>query len=479
MRLRQRTIGAWIVGATVLLSAFGALRAAEEKAAGGGAVSEKDKLEFTQKNVQAQMHELQDRMFHLAEVTREAEPENSTRLLLAVRKARELLIIEQMKEVLEQLSARDLSKAGAETSQVIVKLTELKNLLIATDLELQLQLERLRKLQAAIRQLDQAIKQEQRQQGQSTTLAELHKKAAEVKPAQWNQAKQDEAANHQRTDTVAKTVKDLGSLEAAEKPLAAAGTSMSSAEKSLGESKPGEAQTQQSDATKKLEEARAELEKERQRVLQELERQVKRVVIENLQEMLDRQTAVRQANETLADRLAREREAVVRLQQLAPAEQRIAAICQQTLDLVTETEFSVALPPALDDLQRRMLYVMGDLTGGRGDQTVIASELSIERDLKDLLETFKQLPASGQSNSQCKSCKSNKNKLLAELKVIRMLQSRVNDTTVEADKRRAKAVEDLPPELREKIGKIRNSEESVRDAMDRLHHQYCPDCFAE
>ena len=43
---------------------------------------------------------------------------------------------------------------------MLVKLDQLKKLLIATDLELQLQLERLRQLQAAIRQLDQAIKVE-------------------------------------------------------------------------------------------------------------------------------------------------------------------------------------------------------------------------------------------------------------------------------------------------------------------------------
>ena len=39
-----------------------------------------------------------------------------------------------------------------------------------------------------------------------------------------------------------------------------------------------------------------------------------------------------------------------------------------------------------------MLYVTGDLTGGRGDQRVIDTQIGIEEDLKDLLETFKELP---------------------------------------------------------------------------------------
>src|SRR5258707_14699284 len=55
-------------------------------------------LEFQQKNAQAQMQELQERMFRLAELTGEAEPDDAARLLMAVRKAREQLIVEQMKQ---------------------------------------------------------------------------------------------------------------------------------------------------------------------------------------------------------------------------------------------------------------------------------------------------------------------------------------------------------------------------------------------
>src|SRR5262245_58305312 len=55
-----------------------------------------DQIQFQQSNAQAQMQELQERMFRLAELTREAEPDDASRLLMAVRSAREQLIIEQM-----------------------------------------------------------------------------------------------------------------------------------------------------------------------------------------------------------------------------------------------------------------------------------------------------------------------------------------------------------------------------------------------
>jgi hypothetical protein len=438
-------------------------------------VSENDKLQFTQKEIQALMQELQERMFHLAELTKQAEPDNSTRLLLALRKAREQLIIEQMREVLEQLNKKDMSKATADTKEVLRKLAELKALLIAADLELQLQLERLRQLQAAIRQLDLAIKDEKGQQSESGRMAGLMKKGSDVKPQDLDRAKQNQVAIRGRTGQVSQAVKSLGNLDSALQSLASSTQSMSQAEGSLGGGQPSDAEGQQADAVKKLAAARADLEKERQRVVQELEQQVRKVVIENLQEMLDRQTGIRKATEALLPKVARQRESRIQLQQLAPAEQRVAAICQQTLELVIETEFSVALPPALETLQRNMLLVSGDLTGGRGDQRVIDTEIAIEQDLKDLLETFKEMPNSaGQCEGECNGCKGNLNKLLAELKVVRMMQSRVNKGTVDAngEARLAAAVAELPPELREKIGKLRDGEQSTRDAMDRLHERF-------
>jgi hypothetical protein len=439
-------------------------------------VSENDKLQFTQKEVQALMQELQERMFHLAELTKQAEPDNSTRLLLALRKAREQLIIEQMREVLEQLNKKDMAKATTDTKEVIAKLSELKALLIAADLELQLQLERLRQLQAAIRQLDVAIKGEKQQQGESARMAGLMTKGTEVKQAELDRAKQNQVANRGRTGQVSVTVKSLGGLDSAVQSLASSTQSMSQAEGSLGGGQPSDAEGQQADAVKKLAAARADLEKERQRVVRELEQQVRKVVIENLQEMLDRQTGIRKATERLLPKVASQRESRIQFQQLAPAEQRVATICQQTLELVIETEFSVALPPALETLQKNMLLVSGDLAGGHGDQRVVDTEVAIEQDLKDLLETFKEMPASaaGQCEGECNGCKGNLNKLLAELKVVRMMQTRVNKGTVDADgeARRAAAVAELPPELREKIGKLRDGEQSTRDAMDRLHERF-------
>jgi uncharacterized protein (DUF849 family) len=152
------------------------LRADETK------VSQADQLAFQQKTIQAQMQELQERMFHLAELTREMEPGDSAKLIMAVRKAREALIVEQMKDVLESLSSQDLGMADDGETQVLAKLEELRKLLMNDDMDLQMQLEQMKKLEAAIAKLDTAIKEEKRQQGATGQVAQLQKENKPVDP---------------------------------------------------------------------------------------------------------------------------------------------------------------------------------------------------------------------------------------------------------------------------------------------------------
>src|SRR5947207_144175 len=171
-------------------------------------VGPSDQLQFQQQNIQAQMRELENRMFHLAELTRQTEQDDSARLLMAVRRAREQLIVEQMKEILEKIGQKDLSKASDDEQQVLVKLEELKKLLMATDADLQMQLEQLKKLGEAIKKLDAAIKEEDRQKAATENL----KKLAHAEPQKFKGLQQDQQQNQKATDAVAGSVKALGQI---------------------------------------------------------------------------------------------------------------------------------------------------------------------------------------------------------------------------------------------------------------------------
>ena len=321
---------------------------------------------------------------------------------------------------------------------------------------------------AAIAKLDAGIKEEKRQQGQSTKLA------ANPNQAKYDAPQHQQEQNRKATDAVAQTHNDLGAAEAAAAAtLGDASRNMNLAEGRLGAGQPGDAAAQQADAAKNMQNARDQLEKERQKILDELQMQVRKQVIENLQEMLDRQKSVRGGTESAEHLPSADRETILRVKRLAPPELSIVRICDQTLDLINQTQFSVALPPALSDIRVSMQSVADRLGDGSADSSVVTDEKQIEHDLADLLETFKQLSADPGPPSNCRGCKNNKNKLLAELKVLRMLQTRVDDRTTRLDAERANDNPADPPsaDTQSRINTLRDSQEQLHQAAQKIHEE--------
>jgi hypothetical protein len=454
--------------ATCLLCMLPAANALAENDATPPKVTPADQIQFQQKTVKAQMQELQERMFHLADLTRDTEPDDSSRLIMAVRKAREDLIIEQMRDCIDQLGRVDLSKAADEQEQILIKLNDLKKLLTTTDLDLQMQLDKLKKLNAAIAGLDKGIKEERREQKRTGELAAV----PSTQPSAMATPKNDQQQNRKATDAIAQSMKDLGGEAAkAGDKLGNASQSMSLAEGHLGNGHPGEASPLQGLAAAKMEEAKANLEKERQKLLDELEKQVRSQVVANIQEMLDRQKSIRGATEAVASRLnTSDREVQLRVKQLAPAETAIVRICGDTLELIEQTQFSVALPPALEEIKSNCSSIADRLDTGKADVPLVDDQKQVEQDLQNLLDTFKQL-ASAQGECKGGKCnaKGDKNKLLAELKTLRLLQTQVATHTAKLDHQRA--VGNASLELEQKLVGVRDEQAHVHDAMQQLQDE--------
>lgn len=461
-----------------VIAAIAILPALRAGAADTSTVSPVDQIQFQQKNAQVQMQELEERMFRLAELTREGEPDDASRLLMAVQRAREQLIIEQMKDSLQLLATKDFTKASTEQVQIIAKLEELKKLLTSGNSDLQVLLAKLRALNQAISKLDAATKEEQRQQKASDKLADAAK-SNPADPKAADAAKKDQEQNRKTTESIAQTVKGLGASAAqAGQSLGSASQSMANAEAALGTGKPGDAMTKQGDAVASMQEARKQLAEEREKVMMELERMVRKQVVMNLTEMLDRQKSIRAGTEMAVEQLASaNRDTLLKIKQLGASETSIVRIAEQTITLIEETSFSVALPPALKRVQQKCAVIAATLDDSKADQALIAAEIQVEKDLKDLLDTFKELSASKVTPGSCQGCKGDKNKLTAELRVVRLMQTRVNDETksVDGDRTKTLAAADLPaninPMLREKILAVRDGQADVRDAMDRIHQQ--------
>src|SRR5207245_2983192 len=84
-----------------------------------GGVSGRDKIGVTHENGAGQMSELEERMFRLSEALRGLEPENASRLRLALKFSREEQILDQMRETHKLLKDAQLSKAETEAKEQI------------------------------------------------------------------------------------------------------------------------------------------------------------------------------------------------------------------------------------------------------------------------------------------------------------------------------------------------------------------------
>jgi hypothetical protein len=104
-------------------------------------------------------------------------------------------------------------------------------------------------------------------------------------------------------------------------------------------------------------------------------------------------------------------------------------------------------------------------------------EKRIEEDLLALAEAMRRLPPStppppnAPLPTDLRARERELNRLIAELKMIRLLQSRLNDDTIEADRGRPKE-QVLSPALKRLIEALKSSQDEIRDTLARLSQRF-------
>ena len=237
-----------------------------------------------------------------------------------------------------------------------------------------------------------------------------------------------------------------------------------------------EASGEQEEALEKLNRAAAQLAEAERNLQAELEALVRQQVMENLVEMIAQQIQVREATEKLSERAAaRQKQALLSVRHLADDEERILALAEESIDLCELTEFSVAFPPALRSVAGVLERVIDHLADGLADETVIADEKQIEADLKDLLAALKQasrpmLANQNQPNGGL-SQQGNLNKLLGELKMIRLLQKSLHTETEQADRLLAQQSID-ETERATQTAPLSGRQREIRDLTQRVQEEF-------
>ncbi len=570
---------------------------AQAKPAGAAAAAtaaDRDAIGFTQENAAAQMTELEERMFRLSEALRGLEPENASRLRLALKFSREELILEQMRETHRMLKDARLAKAETEVRELLAKLEHLRDVLLAEDLDFQLKLARLRQIRESLGQLERIVKEERRELGwsrfaveqrkvrerlaarrpdlealirdQAASVADTEsipkggdapsrKKAREaargreaavgkavaalaadplfadfqpsqlrkagshlddavarldgddlaeaasaggrasavlreelgrldvrigeadrdVAEAEFRRHEADQRNNRGATDALSANSGRLGdSGVALQKDLIRAAGSMQSAEKGLARAAPEPAATDQSAALDILTRSRDDLAQAAERLLVELRTELQARIIAELTEMHETQAAIRETTEAQAPRLAQKsRTAALAVAGLSQKEAGLAERTERLLGLVEETEFGIALPTTLRVLSREMRAIEGWLKDGDASPRTVAMERRVEDDLLGLLQAIRRLPPTtppppgSPLPSDLRERERELNRLVAELKMIRLLQSRLNDDTVGVDKTRP-GTPTLPPALRREVEALEATQEEIRDSLAKI-----------
>ncbi len=557
-------------------------------------VSDRDTIGFSQQNAAAQMNELEDRMFRLSEALRGLEPENASRLRLALKFSREEQILEQMRETHKMLKDAQLSKAETETKELIAKLEHLRNLLLAEDLDFQLKLARLRQMRETLARLERILKEERRELGWSRFAMEQRKRLARfttrrpdlealvrdqraviadtkntsktsegsakealsairgreaklrnataalandplfadlqpphlrradaqlaeavtsleaadvsaavtagdkaegslreeltlldeqvaqtertIAEAEFKRRAGDQAKNRGATEGLEQTSARLGDVGVAlRKDLIRASASMRSAEQGLAKTAAAPAADDQSAALDVLAKSRDEFARSIERLLVALRAELQTRLLADLSEMHELQSSVRETTQAQAPRvLQKSRTALMTVANLSKNEAELGDRTEHLLALVEETEYGIALPTTLRILSREMRSIEGWLKGGDVAARTVALETRVEEDLLALVQAIiRRLspatpPAPGTPLSlDVRERERELNRLVAELKMVRMIQSRLNDDTVGVDKARLAAAAS-PPALRRDVETLEATQDEIRESLAKI-----------
>lgn len=466
--------------AAVLVVAAVAPTSVHAQAIQGEDATEADGAKFQNDRARQHMLELEQRMFRLAEMLKESQPEDSQRLVMGFERSREKLLVQRMASVSDLIGGLELNEASTKIEAVISELKAIKKLLLTADLETAIKQEQLRKIKEAIKDIEAIEAQEAENQNQSDKLAE----SGDPSEAAMKGVGEAEKRNQEATDRLSDKIGDInpadGDLKEAQEALGQASGKMGEASGQLGQGEsPSGASESQGEAREKLDEAKDKLEAARDKLQAELERKIRELVVENLRAMLKQQTQIREQLQIVSEQADQgNARAIVQVRSFAQPQQEIITLAEETIELTELVEFSIALPPALSAVRDRMVYLVDDYSAGLGGAGVVDSTVQVENDLAALIDAMEmsnanqdpQEPQEPQEQNPREEEEREVNQILAELRMLRIMQVATNENVVRLEQARQSG--DLPQTvLRKREELTRDQQDSVRDATAKLRKQ--------
>ena len=435
-------------------------------------------------------------LLQMAEALRSADPDRAAVLLKAISQSKEDLIELQFDQLIELLGQGKLSSALKGQNYLRDDLTSILQLLLSSERDKQLK-EKIEKLKAQLRELNRIIADQKRLRGEtefgfgnkgdlslrqrklerrshrlSRDIGEEDKKGSDNKDKSdgGQQGKQGKQGGQQGQQGQQGGQQDK---QPGQKEVDEASEDMKSARKDIDEKKRDDATKDQAEAISKLEQARRELE-EILKQLREEERDVLLADIETrLRKMLSIQKIINQGTIRLdkIETAKRTRSDELRSVELSRKEKELVKQANAALAVLKEEGSAVAFPEALTEVREDMKTVTNLLA--RADTGEFTQ--SVEKDIVTTLEEMVEALQKEQQNKS-KPSKSSPNctpqappliEMLAELKMIRSLQLRVNRRTKKIDKL-IKPLKTLKPAHKKAIEDLSKREGRIVDVTEIL-----------
>ncbi len=441
-------------------------------------------LAYKQQHLRERYEEIEQQLARLGELLAASDADSAARVQAALKASRDGVVLSELQEVIQSLLASKTKTATERQTRVVEQLQRVLQLLQGQELsweELQKRLANLQQLRDALQKL---VERQQKLEQQSGDAMKSEAEGKHADPAALDKQKGEQAATRGDTE---KTAADSQQPEkfppdtVDPKALDRAAAEMQKAEQALGNRKTADANAHQKQA---LDELQAAIGQMQSRLEAEKAAQTERMRAElkaGLKAMLEKQKTVTAATAALDKQIPPKksppREAALKAAGLAADEAALAdrseALQKKLRDDGTTAVFGQVLQQTaglLHDADARLKKVQ---TGAPVQEAQKLAEMNFQELLEALQEEEARRAAAGAAGGGGGGGGS-KSMLLppaAELKMLRMLQDRVNRGTRSLDDDRAGREKPTPQEAAA-AKQLSQREKEVGQTTDALRKKW-------
>jgi hypothetical protein len=441
-------------------------------------------LAFKQQHLRERYEEIEQQLSRLGELLAASDPDGAARIRTALKASRDGVVLSELQEVIQSLLASKTKTAAERQARVVEQLQRVLQLLQGQELsweELQKRLANLQELRDALEKL---IERQQKLEKQSGEAMKAGAEGKHADSAALDKQKGEQAATRGDTEKTSAGTKQPDKFPpdtVDPKALDRAAAAMQKAEQALGDRKTADANAQQQQA---LDELQATIGALQQRLEAEKAAQAERTRSElkdGLKAMLEKQKTVTAATAALDKQIEPKksppREAALKAAGLAADEAALAdrseALTKKLRDDGTTAVFGQVLQQTAGLLRDADAQLKKVQTGAPVQEVQKLAEMNFQELLEALEEEEARRAAAGEGGGGGGGGMG-KTMLLppaAELKMLRMLQDRVNRATRSLDEDRAGREKPTPQETAA-AKQLSQREKEVAQTTDALRKKW-------